>query len=212
MTKLGLQRLQDLTQAIEKLASQIPQLENWAQTLSEVLLSGGRFLIAGNGGSASQAQHLAAELVGRYCNDRTPFSALALHMDTASFTAISNDYGFEEVFARQVRAHGRKGDIFLGISTSGNSPNVLLAAQEANNKGLITWALTGPHPNELAVMSQQSIRVQASSTATIQEVHQVVIHLLCEAFDSNVSMSESKTSIDLSQLSKESDQAPMQIW
>lgn len=210
MKKLGLQRLQDLTQAIEKFGSHIQQLEIWAQTLSEVLFSGGRFLVAGNGGSASQAQHLAAELVGRYCDDRTPFSALALHMDTASFTAISNDYGFEEAFARQVRAHGRKGDIFLGISTSGSSPNVLLAAQEANRKGLITWALTGSTPNDLTVLSQQSIQVQADSTATIQEVHQVAIHLLCEAFDSNIETLESKEPIDLSQLSEEPN-APLQI-
>jgi D-sedoheptulose 7-phosphate isomerase len=152
--------------------------------LSAVLARGGRLLVAGNGGSAAHAQHLTAELVGRYVSDaRSPYSALALHAETSSVTAIANDYGWDEVFARQVRAHGRPGDVFLGISTSGGSVNVLRAAEAARRGGLDVWALTGPGPNPLLSGATRAIAVAGDTTATVQEVHQVVVHLLCEVVD-----------------------------
>ncbi len=161
-------------------------LDGWGATLAGVLVGGGRLLVAGNGGSAAQAQHLTAELVGRYRHDRPALSALALHAETSALTAIANDYGYDEGFARQVRAHGRPGDVFLGISTSGRSPNVVAAALAARNGGLITWALTGPGPNPLAAATTAALCVRAPSTATVQEVQQVAVHLICAAVDVEV--------------------------
>jgi D-sedoheptulose 7-phosphate isomerase len=137
----------------------------------------------GNGGSAAQAQHLTSELVGRYRDDRPPLSALALHAESSSYTAICNDYGGAHGFARQVRAHGRPGDILVALSTSGRSPNVLAAVEAADDGGLVTWALTGPRPNPLASAAADAVCVDAEATATVQEVHQVAVHLLCAALD-----------------------------
>jgi D-sedoheptulose 7-phosphate isomerase len=139
--------------------------------------------VAGNGGSAAQAQHLTAELVGRYQDDRPPYSALALHADTSSTTAIANDYGVQEVFARQTRAHGRSGDILMLLSTSGASANLLAAAGAAHRTGMDVWALTGPAPNPLAAAADESLCVAARSAATVQELHLVAVHMVCEAFD-----------------------------
>jgi phosphoheptose isomerase len=144
-----------------------------------------RVLAVGNGGSAADAQHLTAELVGRYRVEREPYSAIALHAETSSVTAIANDYGWDEVFARQVRAHGRPGDILVAISTSGASDNVLHAVAAAREGGLVVWALTGPAPNPLADIADEAITVDTNATPTIQEVHQVVVHLLCEVVDSH---------------------------
>ena len=155
----------------------------WGTELLRVLSGGGRLLAAGNGGSAAQAQHLTAELVGRYREDRAPFSALALHADTSSTTAIANDYGADEVFARQVRAHGRSGDVLMPLSTSGASANLLAAARAARRSGLRVWALTGPSPNPLAAAADEALCVPGGTTATIQELHLVAVHLLCTAFD-----------------------------
>jgi phosphoheptose isomerase len=162
------------------------RLEHWGARLATVLLAGGRLLVAGNGGSAAQAQHLSAELVGRYRDERRPFAALALHADTSALTAIGNDYGYAEVFARQVRAHGRAGDVLLTLSTSGGSPNVLGAVDQARRVGLTTWALTGPRPNPLAETTDDTVAVHAATPATVQEVHQVAIHVLCSAVDRQV--------------------------
>jgi D-sedoheptulose 7-phosphate isomerase len=137
----------------------------------------------GNGGSAAQAQHLTAELVGRYCDDRPAYSALALHAETSSLTAIVNDFGAEAVFARQVEAHGRPGDVLLALSTSGRSANVHAAVSAARAKGLTTWALTGPGPNPVANACQDALCIDAPATATVQEAHLVVVHLLCARFD-----------------------------
>lgn len=155
----------------------------WGRALAGALSGGARLLAAGNGGSAAQAQHLTAELVGRYRDDRAPFSALALHAETSALTAILNDYGRDEVYARQVRAHGRLGDICLLMSTSGRSSNLLAAASAADELGLQVWAMCGPAPNPLAELADQALCVQAAQTATVQEVHLVAVHLLCEAFD-----------------------------
>ena len=155
----------------------------WGRSLADRLGSGGRLLVAGNGGSAAQAQHLTAELVGRYRDDRRPLSALALHAETSSTTAIANDYGADEVFARQVEAHGRPGDVLLLISTSGASPNVVAASVRGGACGLTVWALTGRRPNPLAAQADDALCVAAEETATVQEVHLVAMHMLCEAID-----------------------------
>ncbi len=157
--------------------------ERWGGELADRLARGHRLLVAGNGGSAAQAQHLTAELVGRYRDDRTPFSALALHAETSTLTAVLNDYGAEEVYARQVAAHGRSGDVLVLLSTSGRSPNVLRAAQAGRGAGLTVWAMTGPAPNPLAGLAHESLPVAGPSTATVQEVHLVALHLVCAALD-----------------------------
>jgi len=165
---------------------QAPKLALWAHELHERLSGGHRLLVAGNGGSAALAQHLTAELVGRFRDERQPFSAIPLCGDIAALTAIGNDYGYESAFARQVAAHGRAGDIVLLLSTSGRSANLLEAAQTGAVLGATCWALTGPTPNPLAAMTDDSIAVDANDTATVQEVQQVAIHLLCLSFDSLV--------------------------
>jgi D-sedoheptulose 7-phosphate isomerase len=157
--------------------------ERWGRKLAAVLGGGGRLLAAGNGGSAAQAQHLTAELVGRYRDDRPAFSAIALHADTSSTTAIANDYGVDAVFARQVRAHGRPGDVLMLLSTSGASANLLSAADAGRAVGLHVWALTGPAPNPLLAGSDEALCVSAGSAATVQELHLVAVHMICAAFD-----------------------------
>jgi D-sedoheptulose 7-phosphate isomerase len=160
--------------------------ERWGERLAAVLTRGGRLLAAGNGGSAAQAQHLTAELVGRYRDDRPAFSAIALHADTSSTTAIANDYGVHEVFARQVHAHGRPGDILMLLSTSGASANLLSAADAARSAGVEVWALTGSAPNPLMAGSDEALCVSAASAATVQELHLVAVHMICAAFDAAV--------------------------
>jgi D-sedoheptulose 7-phosphate isomerase len=145
-----------------------------------VLYRGGRLLVAGNGGSAAEAQHLTAELVGKLRDDRRPLSAIALSAETSSLTAIGNDYGYEEVFARQVSAHGRRGDILLLLSTSGSSTNLLRAAQAATEAGLRCWALTGPAPNPLAAQCDEVLAVPSPEPQVVQELHLVSAHVLCE--------------------------------
>jgi len=179
----GRDHVRALAQALTRFPSHTERLDGWGAHLAQVLSEGRRLLAAGNGGSAAQAQHLTAELVGRYRDDRPPMSALALHAETSSTTAIGNDYGAGEVFARQVRAHGRDGDVLLLLSTSGTSPNVLSAATAGREAGLTVWALTGPAPNPLVARCDDAVAVEAGSTATVQELHLVAIHLLCAAVD-----------------------------
>lgn len=158
----------------------------WGRLLAAPLTAGHRLLVAGNGGSAAEAQHLTAELVGRYVADRPPLSAIALHAETSSLTAIGNDFGPAEAFARQVAAHGRPGDTLLVLSASGRSENVLAAASRARSLGIRVWAMTGPPPNPLASLADDAICVAAPDTATVQEVHLVAIHALCDALDAGV--------------------------
>lgn len=159
------------------------RVADWGERLAAALHRGGRLLAAGNGGSAAQAQHLTAELVGRYQAERAPYSAVSLHADTSAVTAIGNDYGFDDVYARQVAAHGRTGDVLVLLSTSGRSGNLLRAAAAGRKAGLRVWALTGPAPNPLAREAEDVLSVTAAATATVQEVHLIAVHLLCEAFD-----------------------------
>ena len=182
----GHAHLRALAQPLIALEDEVARVERWAEALSRVLLGGGRLLAVGNGGSAAQAQHLTSELVGRYCDDRPALSAIALHTETSCLTAIGNDYGAGEAFARQVRAHGRPGDVLVALSTSGASANVLAAVEAANEMELATWALTRVRPNPLAELSDDAICVDAASSATVQEAHLVVVHLLCEAVDARV--------------------------
>ncbi|AKN73186.1 phosphoheptose isomerase [Streptomyces sp. PBH53] len=180
----------DLAKALEAFRDHGPLLERWGTELARRLGSGARLLVAGNGGSAAQAQHLTAELVGRYRDDRPPFSAVALHADTSSTTAIANDYGVQEVFARQTAAHGRPGDVLLLLSTSGASANLLSAADRAHRLGMTVWALTGRAPNPLQLGADDALCVDAPVAATVQELHLVAVHMLCEAFDQAVERGE----------------------
>ncbi|PWR07069.1 phosphoheptose isomerase [Micromonospora acroterricola] len=156
------------------------QLARWGAELAHRLAAGGRLLVAGNGGSAAEAQHLTAELVGKLRHDRQPLSAIALHAETSAVTAIANDYGYADVYARQVRAHGRPGDILLLLSTSGASANLLAAAHAGRDAGLTTWALTGPAPNPLADACADALAVASPDSQVVQELHLVTSHLLCE--------------------------------
>jgi len=180
------QHLSNLATALETLREHAALLARWGGELGESLPAGGRLLVAGNGGSAAEAQHLTAELVGRYLDERQPLSALCLSAETSSLTAILNDYGAEEVFARQVQAHGRPGDVLMLLSTSGRSPNVLRAAERARAGGLRVWAMTGRRPNPLAVLADEVLDVPADSTATVQEVHLVAVHAVCAAVDAQL--------------------------
>lgn len=172
-----------LSQAVDHIGPEAQRLAAWGRRLGEVLATGGRLLACGNGGSAAEAQHLTAELVGRFRDERRPLSAISLHADTSALTAVANDYGVDEVFARGVRAHGRPGDILVTLSTSGTSPNVLAAVKAGHETGLITWAFTGPQPNPLAAMCDDAVCVEAPSAATVQEIHLLLVHGLCIALD-----------------------------
>jgi D-sedoheptulose 7-phosphate isomerase len=154
-----------------------------AAALAGALNSGGKVLACGNGGSAADAQHFAAEMVGRFVRERDPLAAIALTTDSSAVTAIGNDYGFEAVFERQVRALGAAGDVLLAISTSGNSSNVLAAVHAARERGMTTIALTGADGGALADRCDHAIRAPASATARVQEVHIAAIHALCAVAD-----------------------------
>jgi D-sedoheptulose 7-phosphate isomerase len=171
-----------LAAALPALRSSADTLARWGVTLTDRFTSGGRLLAAGNGGSAAEAQHLTAELVGRFEGERPPLPAIALHGDTSAITAIGNDYGYEEVFARQVRAHARPGDVLLLLSTSGRSPNLLAAARAARQCDADTWALTGAGPNPLARLCDDAVCIPGD-TATVQEMHLAAVHMLCRAVE-----------------------------
>jgi D-sedoheptulose 7-phosphate isomerase len=171
-----------LADLVGALRAEAHRLTRWATILADRLCGGARLLAAGNGGSAAEAQHLTAELVGRFRGDRRPFSAIALHGDTSSLTAIGNDYGYDQVYARQVAAHARPGDVVLLLSTSGRSRNLLTAAAAAREVGATCWAMTGPAPNPLAA-AVDDVLCLPGSNATVQEGHLVAVHALCAAFD-----------------------------
>jgi D-sedoheptulose 7-phosphate isomerase len=185
-TPCGHDHVSALRRAVDAFEPNVDVAGAWGRRLASVLTAGGRLLAVGNGGSAAQAQHLTAELVGRYRHDRPPFSALCLSSETSSLTAIANDYPVEELFARQVEAHGRPGDVLVVLSTSGRSPNVLEAARRGRAAGLQVWAMTGPRPNPLAEIAQESVCVEAPFTATVQELHLVALHVLCAAMDAEL--------------------------
>jgi D-sedoheptulose 7-phosphate isomerase len=187
------EHLRELADAIARFAPCVDVVDDWGVRLARVLGDGGRLLAAGNGGSAAQAQHLTAELVGRYREDRPPFSAICLSAETSSLTAICNDYPASELFARQVEAHGRPGDVLVLMSTSGRSENMVCAARRGRQVGLEVWSMTGPRPNPLADHSTQSCAVDAPYTATVQELHLVALHILCAALDRTLDVGVSRT-------------------
>ena len=164
-------------------AEQSGQVAAAARLLASTLKGGGKILLFGNGGSAADAQHLAAEFVNRFLIERPPLAALALTTDTSILTSIANDYDFLEVFAKQVRALGRPGDAALGLSTSGNSPNVVKALEVARQLGLKTLALSGGDGGPVAAAAELAIVVPSKSTPRIQEVHITIGHVLCDLVD-----------------------------
>lgn len=154
-----------------------------AELVHSAIRSGNKILACGNGGSAAEAQHFIAELVGRFLIEREPLAGIALTVDTSILTAIGNDYGYDEVFARQVRALGTTGDVLLAISTSGRSPNVLTALKQARERGLTTIALVGAESNADLDACDLVITIPDSSTPRVQEMHLVILHLICELVD-----------------------------
>jgi len=166
------------------LAEQTAALEQAVDVVASALGAGRKLLLFGNGGSAADAQHIAAEFVGRFMVERRALPAIALTTDTSALTAIGNDYGFDEVFARQVRALGQKGDVALAISTSGRSPNVMKAVAACKEIGVRTVGLTGGDGGDLAKAVDVSLRVSASKlSARIQETHILIGHVICELVD-----------------------------
>lgn len=154
-----------------------------AEAIVESFNSGGKLLIAGNGGSASDAQHMAAEFVNRFEIERPPLPALALTTDTSNITSIGNDYSFDEIFSKQIKALGRSGDVFIAISTSGSSPNIIKAVEASREIGIKVIGLTGKGGGELAPLSDILLNVETETTARVQEVHITVIHILCRLVD-----------------------------
>jgi D-sedoheptulose 7-phosphate isomerase len=165
-----------------------PVLERAVTAMHECLGAGRKILACGNGGSAADAQHLAAELVGRFRDERRALPAIALTADTALLTALGNDYGYERVFARQVEALGQRGDVLLAFSTSGNSPNVVQAAQTARRLGCGVVAFTGARGGELAAHADVLLKAPSNTVARIQEIHTLCIHVLCESLDALLRM------------------------
>jgi phosphoheptose isomerase len=171
---------------LDSAAALAPAIARAAAVLAACLRGGNKVLVCGNGGSAADAQHFTAELLGRYQRERAGLPALALHADTSTLTAVANDYGYEQVFARQVAALGRAGDALVAISTSGQSPGILGAVEAAQRAGLAVVALSGRDGGALAGLLRSSdveIRVPATVTARIQEVHILTLHCLCELID-----------------------------
>jgi D-sedoheptulose 7-phosphate isomerase len=151
-----------------------------ANVVADALRCGNKLLLAGNGGSAADAQHIAAEIVGRYKKERQAYAAIALTTDTSALTAISNDYGFEQVFARQVEGLGRRGDVLLAITTSGRSPNILAALKTARQNGLVTVGFTGIKGTAMAGSCDHLLVAPSDDTAVIQQIHMAFAHGVCE--------------------------------
>ena len=177
--------LKQAAAAHERMAANVEAVVAVAGAIAQSLKSGGSVLVFGNGGSAADAQHFAAELVGRYEKDRKAWPAIALTTDTSALTAIGNDYGFDRVFARQLEALGKKGDVAIGISTSGNSPNVLRALETANARGLVSVALTG-RGGDAGKIARLHVRVDEAKTARVQEVHATLLHAICELVEEDL--------------------------
>ena len=179
------QRLADHLEVLQKLMdSDLPEkLETCAKYVEKALAEGHKVLFCGNGGSAADSQHLAAEFVGRFQKERKGLPAIALTVDTSILTAVANDYGYDTVFARQVQALGEPGDVLVGISTSGNSKNVLLAVEEAKAKGITCIGMTAEGGGKMAAACDICLAVPAKVTARAQEMHILMGHILCELVD-----------------------------
>ncbi|HEV7859358.1 MAG TPA: D-sedoheptulose 7-phosphate isomerase [Pyrinomonadaceae bacterium] len=165
------------------LQENMEEIERAAQLICQTLREGHKLLLCGNGGSAADAQHIAAELVGRYERQRRAWPAIALTTDTSALTALGNDYGYAEIFARQVEALAQRGDLLVAISTSGDSPNVLKAVERAREKGCRTIALTGAGGGQLAPACDEAVIIPSTRTSRVQEAHITIGHLWCEMID-----------------------------
>jgi len=174
---------EETREALQSVQSQLPQLLVVAQNVVDCLQNGGKILTCGNGGSAAEAQHFAEELVGRYKAERRSLPAISLVADGTLLTCILNDYGADELFARQVDSLANPGDILFGLTTSGNSENVRRALERARNKGVQTVALSGRDGGQMKGLPDHEIIIQSRTTARIQEAHLLCVHLLCEAID-----------------------------
>lgn len=184
VTTLLARSLEEHLQTVKILLdSGLADIERSGRVICDALAAGNKILLCGNGGSAADAQHIAAELVGRYEGQRKPFPAIALTTDTSALTALSNDYGYEEVFARQVQALAKPGDVLIAITTSGKSPNVVKAAETAHSLGCKTIGLTGLHTEALADYCFITVKVRSERTARVQETHITIGHLWCEMVD-----------------------------
>jgi D-sedoheptulose 7-phosphate isomerase len=170
----------DLARVLFDLSSHVSEV---VDVIHGALAAGGQLLVAGNGGSAADAQHIVAELTGRFMRERHPFRALALHANTSALTAIGNDYGFEHVFARELTAHARPGDVLLGISTSGNSANILRAIEAAREKKVAVIGLTGESGGKMRNVCDLCICIPSRSTPRIQEMHITIGHAICELLE-----------------------------
>ena len=157
-----------------------------AQAMSDALRAGRKLLVFGNGGSAADAQHLSSELVGRFQKERAALPAIALTVDTSVLTSVANDYSYRQVFVRQIEALGSAGDVAFGISTSGESPNVLMALQAARARGLKTIALTGRDGGSVGTAADIHVNVPDQNTARVQEVHRTLLHVMCEVIESDM--------------------------
>jgi D-sedoheptulose 7-phosphate isomerase len=176
----------DVKQEILKTEKILEQIDSISNFIVQSLENGGRILFCGNGGSAADAQHLSAELSGRFKIDREPLDAEALHVNTSYITAVGNDYSYDEIFSRLVKAKGRAGDILIGLSTSGNSKNVLKAFEAAKQKGMLTIALTGSKENAMEKTAHVCIKVPSTDTARIQESHIMIGHIVCDLVEKRI--------------------------
>lgn len=181
--------LRDTAALLERVAEEMaPAIAQVAEAALGCLRSGGKIALCGNGGSASQAQHLAGELVGRFRRERPAYAALALTTDTAILTAIGNDYGYEEVFRRQVEGLLVPGDLLIALSTSGNAENILRAVDEAKRRRVTTVGLTGQGGGRLAEVADLCLRVPHAQTSTVQEAHLAIGHLLCDLIEKGLAL------------------------
>jgi D-sedoheptulose 7-phosphate isomerase len=175
-----------LDTALAQFTTRAMSLSEVAVRLIETLRSGHKILVAGNGGSAAEAQHFAAELVGRFKRDRAPYAVLSLTTDTSILTAVANDYGYQDVFSRQVLAFGQPGDLFIAFSTSGESENLIHAASAAQHCLMPVVAVTGERPSRLERLADVTIHVPVIDTALAQELHMIVTHILCDIVETEL--------------------------
>ena len=186
-----------LDAALSRLLSQAPVLTDVATRLVETLRSGHKVLVVGNGGSAAEAQHFAAELVGRFKRNRAPYAVLALTTDTAILTAVANDYGYQEVFARQVTAFGQPDDMLLAFSTSGESENLLYAARAGRSRQMTVVAITGELSNSLEMLSDVTLKMPLFDTALVQELHMIITHILCDIVETSLASSDEEAPVGI---------------
>ena len=180
-------RQESLSAGLSGLTDRAQDLAMCANTLVETLRSGHKVLVAGNGGSAAEAQHFAAELVGRFLRERAPLPAISLTADSATVTALANDYGYENMFARQVEALGQSGDLLVAFSTSGESDNLIRAASVARKRGMRIVTVTGAQESSLSRLADHPLLMPAGETPVVQELHMLVTHLLCELAEEELS-------------------------